>query len=74
MKDRGECLGWAYEGCARAAIGILYQGYVDRHWESQPICLRHFLEVISTFESRTELPSRCELHAFDSVGPSWTRV
>jgi hypothetical protein len=72
--DDTRCQGWAYELCYDKPVGVMYQGYVDGHWEAQPICTRHFLVVAATFDSRVELPLHCELHGFDSIGPEWTRV
>ncbi len=74
MKHPVECQGWAYERCADQAVGVLYQGYADGYWEAQPICMRHFMIVVSSFKSRVELPTHAELHGFDSVGPAWTRA
>jgi hypothetical protein len=74
MKTPHRCNGWAYQLCTLPAIGTVYQGYADRSWDAQYICLSHFLEIVATLDSRVLTPTHVELHATDSIGPSWTRT
>lgn len=74
MTTPHRCSGWAYELCTRSAIGVMYQRYAGGGWEAQYICMRHYLEVAATLDSRVEVPVDIELHALESTGPSWTRV
>jgi hypothetical protein len=74
MTPRDHCQGWADELCAQAPVGILYQGYADRSWDAQLICLEHFLEVVATLDSRVTAPTHVELRAVGSLVPRWARA
>lgn len=73
MSERHRCNGWAYALCSQWAIGVVYQRYPDGGWEAQYVCMRHFLEITATLGSRVTTPTHVELHAFDSIGPAWSR-